>query len=108
MKTKKNRIDQSVHLSTETLDRNHSRPVRSSARAKDLKLALVRRLSTEYPEVALRMVCQSVNEADALAALTPVPLLVLPTLAEEKVQEAAAWSARQRAVLRSDPVALAA
>ncbi len=80
----------------------------SAFRAEELKSALVRRLSAEYAEVGERMVRQAVNEADALASLTFVPLLVLPTLAEEKVQQAAAWSAQRRAVRRCDAVALAA
>jgi hypothetical protein len=65
-------------------------------------------LSAEYADLGEWRVRQAVNEADALASLTYVPLLVLPTLAEEKVQQAAAWSAHQRAVRRSDAVALAA
>ena len=73
-----------------------------------LKHELIYQLSAEYAEVGLRLVTQAVNEADALASQTPVPVLVLPTLAEEKVKEAAAWSARQQSVLRSHSIALAA
>jgi hypothetical protein len=91
MKSIKDRIDQSVKFLR-----------------KKLKHELIFKLSAEYANVGLRLVSQAVNEADALASLTPVPTLVLPTLAEEKVQEAAAWSARQRSVLRSDCVAFAA
>lgn len=50
---------------------------------------------------------QAINEADALAATTPFPSLFLPTLAEEKVQLAYAWSSHQRAV-REQSLALAA
>jgi hypothetical protein len=58
----------------------------------------VKRLSAEYVGVAARLVYQAVNEAYALVSLTPEPLLLLPALAEEKVQKAAAWSChRQRA-----------
>jgi hypothetical protein len=85
MKHVKERIDQSVKFLREKL-----------------KYELIYQLSAEYAEVALRLVAQAVNEADALASLTPVPTLVLPTLAEEKVREVAAWSARQRSLLRSD------
>lgn len=73
-----------------------------------LKSDLVRRLSSEYANVGVRMVYLAVNEADALASLTSVPLLVLPTLAEEKVQRAAARLAHQRSMLRGDSIALAA
>jgi hypothetical protein len=93
MKNIHKRIDQSVKNLTET---------------EGLKSALVKRLNAEYAEVGERMVYQAVNEADALAALTFVPLLVLPTLAEEKVQQAAVWSAHQRALLHSDSIAFAA
>jgi len=76
--------------------------------AEQLKLTLVKRLSAEHADVEPRLIYHAVNEADALASLTTVPLLVLPTLAEEKVQKAAAWSAHQRFVLRSDSFAFAA
>ncbi|HEY3854836.1 MAG TPA: hypothetical protein VGO67_10625 [Verrucomicrobiae bacterium] len=84
MKNVKQRIDQSVKYLREKL-----------------KYELIYQLSAEYAAVGLRLVTQAVNEADALASLTPVPTLVLPALAEEKVQQAAAWSARQRSVLAS-------
>jgi hypothetical protein len=41
---------------------------------------------------------QVVNEADALAATTGFPALFLPTLAEEKVEFASEWQARQRLI----------
>jgi hypothetical protein len=49
-----------------------------------------------------------VNEAYALASETFAPLLLLPVLAEEKVQKVAAWSAHQRAVRLARPLAVAA
>jgi hypothetical protein len=57
--------------------------------------------------VAARLVYQAVNEAYALVSLT-LPLLLLPALAEEKVQNAAAWSARQQSMRRLNSLALAA
>jgi hypothetical protein len=111
MKNIQNRIDQSVHLLTENTpvkNSNHCIPSFPISTAEKLKAALVKRLSAEYAEVGPRLVYQAVNEANALASLTIVPLLVLPALAEEKVQKAAAWSAHQRSVLRSDSVAFAA
>jgi hypothetical protein len=80
----------------------------SKSRVAELKSALVKRLTAEYSGVAERMVYQAVNEADALAGLTGVPLLVLPTLAEEKVQKLAAWLAHQLSLLGSDSVEIAA
>lgn len=91
MKNVIKRIDQSVNLWV-----------------KKLKHELIYRLSTEYADVGIRLVSQAVNEADALAAQTPIPALVLPTLAEEKVQQIAAWAVRQRSLLASDSVALIA
>ncbi len=76
--------------------------------AEELKSILVKRLSAEYAQVGHRMVYLAVNEADALASLTSEPLLVLPTLAEEKVQQAALWSEHQRSLLPSDSLAFAA
>jgi len=90
MKNVELRIDQSVQLLAK------------------IKTELVHRLSAEYSGVRKQHVYQAVNEADALASLTSVPLLVLPALAEEKVQEAAEWSAHQRSVLHPDCVSFAA
>jgi hypothetical protein len=45
----------------------------------------------------------AVNEAEALAWQTLYPHLVFPALAVEKVQAVAAWTARQRALLRHAP-----
>jgi len=86
----------------------NSRENFTRARTDELKSVLVRRLSAEYSKLGERLVYQAVNEADALASLTIVPLLVLPTLAEEKVQMAAAWSARQQLLRHDESVAFAA
>jgi energy-converting hydrogenase Eha subunit E len=108
MKNAEHRIDQSVNLSVENTNMKNSRNINPAVTAEQLKSALVRRLNAEYAEVGPRLVYQAVNEADALASLTSVPLLVLPTLAEEKVRNAAAWTAHQRAVLGEDLMAFAA
>jgi len=86
----------------------NSRKFTFADKAEALKSALVKKLSAEYAEVGSRLVYQAVNEAHALASLTTVPLLVLPSLAEEKVQKAAAWAAHQRALLGCDHIAFAA
>jgi len=83
-------------------------PMFPISKAEQLKSALVKRFSKEYADVASRLVYQAVNEAYALASSTGEPLLVLPVLAEEKVQSAAAWSARQRSTPWLRPFALAA
>jgi hypothetical protein len=108
MKNAQIRIDQSVKFLTGITNMKNSRNNISAVQTGELKSALVKRLSAEYADVGPRLVYQAVNEADALASLTVVPLLVLPTLAEEKVQKAAAWTAHQRLVLGSDVLAFAA
>ena len=111
MKTVENRIDQSVNLLTQnTLMKNLKSyiPMFPISKAEHLKSALVKRFSTEYASVATRLVYQAVNEAYALVSLTTEPLLLLPALAEEKVQNAAVWSARQSSLPWLHPLALVA
>jgi hypothetical protein len=108
MRTLKQRIDWSVKPLTGPSPINSTKSITTASQAEELKAALVKKLSAEYAEVGTRMVSQVVNEAHALASLTFVPLLVLPSLAEEKVQQAAAWAAHQRALLSGDHFAFAA
>jgi predicted secreted hydrolase len=63
-------------------------------RAKDAIFAEARD-TLEVQDQMLRLV---LNEAEALAWQTRFPHLFFPALAVEKVQEAAAWDSRQRAV----------
>jgi hypothetical protein len=77
--------------------------IASESRAEELKTSLTKRLSAEYAGVGARLVYQIVNEAYALASTNFAPLLLLPVLAEEKVQQAAAWSAHQRTILHPLP-----
>lgn len=75
----------------------------------ELKERLTERLAAEYAGLLSRRELRLVvNEADSLAATTPFPALFLPALAEEKVQVATAWHARQRLVLQGRSLALAA
>ena len=55
-----------------------------------------------------RLLQLALNEAEALAWETDFPLLVFPTLAREKAEEAVAWNERQQALLRSRPLLEAA
>jgi len=73
-----------------------------------LKAELEKRLSSEFPEVQSRLVRQAVIEADALASLTTVPHLLLPTLAEEKVQSLSYWTTHQRGIAANTGWAFAA
>jgi len=74
----------------------------------DLKNRLTSQLTTEFTNVDGRLVRRAVNEAWAIAYLSPVPQLVLPTLAEEKVQKLRDWTIRQRAIFQNQHTALAA
>jgi hypothetical protein len=72
------------------------------------KAELVQKLSSEFSDVDSLLVSQAVNEAQALAAQTLVPQLVLPVLAEEKVQALQKWSAKQQQLLHRRALAFAA
>src|SRR5580700_2497539 len=114
MNTSEIRIDQSVKLTMQSSNGSSLKnwksyfPLCSISTAEKLKSALVKRFSAEYVGVATRLVYQAVNEAYALVSLTPEPLLLLPVLAEEKVRNAALWSARQRSAPWLHPFARAA
>jgi len=87
---------------------NNSKNTNFAVLMEQLKSSLVRRFNAEYSSVGARLIYQTVNEAYALASATFAPLLLLPVLAEEKVQQVAAWSAHQRAVRFARPLAVAA
>ena len=78
-----------------------------SAKLTKLKCRLAADLAHRFNNLNGQLLWQAVNEADALAATTPFPALVLPALAEEKVRHASLWAARQRLV-RERTIALAA
>jgi hypothetical protein len=112
MRTAEKRIDRSVKPPIENTTMKNWKnyltlfPITLS-KAEKLKSALVKRLGEEYGDIEPRLIHQAVNDADALASLTFAPLLLLPVLAEEKVQEIGAWSSRQRAVLNGQSLAFA-
>jgi hypothetical protein len=54
-----------------------------------------------------RALLWAINEADAVAATTEYPLLVFPSLAEEKVSKARSWQEKQQEIVRR-PLLLAA
>jgi hypothetical protein len=83
-------------------------PALSPTPLAELKAALVKRLSLEFPEVQSRLVRQAVVEAEALASCTSVPHLLLPTLAEEKVLSLSNWTAHQRAIAGNSRLAFVA
>jgi hypothetical protein len=72
-----------------------------------LKTDLLRKLSLEFSDVESLLVNQALNEAQFLAAQTTAPLLVLPVLAEEKVQALRKWSPQQRVLLQRRALAFA-
>ena len=64
---------------------------------RDLKAKITLELASRFDGILdERRLRQVINEADALAATTLFPALVLPALAEETVHAAAAWQVRQR------------
>jgi len=73
-----------------------------------LKNGLVERFTAEFSDVPQRLVQQAVDEANALASLTEIPHLLLPTLAEEKVLHARNWNVQQKAILQRSSWAFAA
>jgi hypothetical protein len=78
-----------------------------SAKLAKLKSRIASDLAHRFNNLNGQLLWQAVNEADALAATTAFPSLVLPALAEEKVREASLWAARQR-LIRERSIALAA
>jgi hypothetical protein len=73
-----------------------NKSLNTAAQVEKLKSSLAKKLSAEYPDAGMGLIHRAVNEASALASVTSVPLLLLPALAEEKVQKAVAWPAYQR------------
>jgi len=53
----------------------------------------------KIPAESQRLIGLALNEAEALAMQTGVPELVLPMLAEEKVQSLRQWEARQERLM---------
>jgi hypothetical protein len=109
----KERFDQSINFLTQNTNATmkvtkNIFPTVPISMMEQLRQTLVKKLSSEYNGLDARLVHRAVNEAYALACLTMVPFLLLPALAEEKVQSAAAWSARQLSLLRGGTLAPAA
>ena len=72
-------------------------------RIKETKAAILAdaRGNAQASDLMLRM---AVAEAEAIAWQTPVPHLIFPTLAMERVQAVSNWSERQQRVRRQNPV----
>lgn len=109
MNTNEKRIDQSVNIGAGVLMKNVKNyiPMFPVSTAEEMKSALVKKFSAEYDCLATRLVFQAVNEAYALVSLTQEPLLLLPVLAEEKIQSAVAWAKRQCSTPWLRPLAMA-
>jgi hypothetical protein len=73
-----------------------------------LKERIAANLEKEFAgTIGAPLIRQIVTEAEALAATTPFPALLLPALAEEKAHNAAKWSVRQQTI-RNQTFTLAA
>jgi hypothetical protein len=69
------------------------------AQLSELKRKLARQLTFRYGnDLSEESVRFAVHEADALSATLPYPLLLFPTLAEEKVFKASQWAEKQRQI----------
>ncbi len=73
-----------------------------------MKSQLVQRFTSEFADVNAHIIRQAVNEAAALAALTGIPHLVLPVLAEEKVEGVREWARRQQEIRERSQFSFAA
>jgi len=72
------------------------------AELNEVKNKVARQLTFRYGnDLSEDSVRFAVNEADALAATLPYPLLFFPTLAEEKVLKASQWAEKQRQIFNS-------
>ena len=72
--------------------------------ARRLVVAFAFEFDGKLPHRCLRRL---VREAEAVALATPVPLLTLPVLAEEKLRAALLWKSRQEEILNRSVVSLA-
>jgi hypothetical protein len=54
------------------------------------------------------LIHRALTEAEALALQTPFPILVLPALAEERVQAMSQWHRRQQDILARSAIVLTA
>ena len=64
-----------------------------------LKERIAANLKKEFAgTIRAQLIRQIVTEAEALAATTPYPALLLPALAEEKAHNAAKWVVRQQTI----------
>lgn len=83
-------------------------PAACQTRLNQLKERVTDQLSAQYGNsINPTLLKLAVQEADSLAATTSFPGLFLPTLAEEKVQSAYAWSNRQRHIRAQPSLAFA-
>jgi hypothetical protein len=79
----------------------HSGKIRTEFRAQlnEVKSKVARQLTFRYGnDLSEDSVRFAVHEAEALAATLPFPLLLFPTLAEEKVFKASQWTEKQRQI----------
>lgn len=72
-----------------------------SARLAEFKARLLQLFAWDQAaDLPQTLVRQALNDAESIAILTPHPELVLPTLAEEKLQDIRSWHKHQTEVRR--------
>ena len=74
----------------------------------NLRNALIEDLKRSDELISEELLRKVIIEAEGLAVLTPYPLLLLPVLAEEKVERMKKWAIRQRQVQMESPLDRAA
>jgi hypothetical protein len=87
-----------AHTCTDLSPRTFTAACRAKMAA--LKSNLIAKFTAEFSDLQANLIQRAVDEADALAALTGFPQLLLPDLAFEKVQSVRDWNYRQRAILQ--------
>lgn len=81
----------------------------ASRQLTELRQSLFAQYATELgDDLPAHLLAHAVQEAEAAAALTDVPLLFLPTLAAEHVQSTRRWWRHQQAVWQRDVLAFSA
>ena len=101
---------------TTKLSRSRIRPLAETSPRPTLANAamsvLRERLRIELAQMHLgelpgHLIAQALRDADSVAAMNPFPQLVLPVLAEEKIQAAKLWHQRQQQILEKTSLTLA-
>jgi hypothetical protein len=76
----------------------HRYPAQCAEKFQSLKDKIASEMQWRFASVRPQLLRLAVNEAAALAAITPFPALFLPVLAEEKAHQIFRWEEKQRMI----------